>query len=121
MKKFNKVMSQFICLLFLLVVLQCEPTNFEMSEKEFVKPSMDDRPLVLWTWMNGYVDTVKLVYELEEMKEKGLRGAVIWDIGSLADPDKIIPVVAGLPENAGAHPHAAVVIRCEQGGSVLII
>jgi hypothetical protein len=30
--------------------------------------------MALWTWLNGHVDTVKLVYELEEMKDKGLRG-----------------------------------------------
>ncbi len=41
--------------------------------------------------MNAYVDQSKLVYELEQMKEKGMRGALIWDIGSLMDPDKIIP------------------------------
>jgi len=41
--------------------------------------------------LNGFVDTTKLVYELEEMKNKGMRGAVIWDIGALADPNKMIP------------------------------
>ena len=60
-------------------------------EGGFVNPSRENRPLALWPWSNGYVDTTKLVYELEQMKEKGMRGAVIWDIGSLMDPDKMIP------------------------------
>ncbi len=47
--------------------------------------------MALWTWMNAYVDQKQLVYELEQMKEKGMRGALIWDIGSLMDPGKIIP------------------------------
>lgn len=62
-----------------------------MSEECFSDPPVENRALALWTWMNGYIDTAKLMYELEEMKEKGMRGVIIWDIGSLADPDKIIP------------------------------
>jgi len=82
-----------ITLLFVAVFLitQCKiPTN-ELSEDSFFNPSTENRPLALWPWLNGYVDTTKMVYELEEMKNKGMRGAVIWDIGSLADPEKMIP------------------------------
>lgn len=60
-------------------------------EEGFKYPSTENRPMALWTWMNAYVDQTKLVYELEEMKDKGMRGALIWDIGSLMDPGKIIP------------------------------
>ncbi len=60
-------------------------------EKEFKNPPNENRALALWPWLNGYVDTTKLVYELEQMKDKGMRGAVVWDIGALADPDKMIP------------------------------
>ena len=63
-----------------------------LLEEGFSNPSTEYRALALWPWLNGYVDTVKLVYELEEMKYKGMRGAIIWDIGALADPDKMIPV-----------------------------
>lgn len=66
-----------------------------ISEEEFYNPSKEYRPLALWTWLNGYVDTTQLVYELEEMKDKGMRGALIWDLGALVDPDKRIP--AGPP------------------------
>ena len=47
--------------------------------------------MALWSWMNGYIDTAKLVYELEEMKAKGMRGAILWDLAALADPEKMIP------------------------------
>jgi len=60
-------------------------------EEGFKHPAKESRPLALWPWLNGYVDTVKLVYELEQMKDKGMRGALIWDVGSLMDPDQMIP------------------------------
>jgi hypothetical protein len=62
-----------------------------ISEEEFRNPSREYRPLALWTWLNGYVDTTQLVYELEQMKSKGMRGALIWDLGALMDPEKLIP------------------------------
>ncbi len=74
-----------------LLFAQCISTKKDLSEELFLKPPKEYRPLALWPWLNGFVDTTKLIYELEQMKDKGLRGAVIWDIGSLADPDKIIP------------------------------
>jgi len=60
-------------------------------EEGFVNPTTENRPLALWPWLNGFVDTTKLVYELEQMKSKGMRGALIWDVGALSDPDKMIP------------------------------
>ncbi len=62
-----------------------------LSEDLFRNPPLEARPGVLWPWLNGYVDRKQLVYELEQMKAKGLRGPIIWDIGSLVDPLKMIP------------------------------
>jgi len=70
---------------------QCKKTGNGLLENGFVNPSIENRPLAFWDWLNGYVDTAKMVYELEEMKNKGMQGAFIWDVGSLADPGKIIP------------------------------
>jgi hypothetical protein len=63
----------------------------ELSEKSFFNPPTSARPSVLWSWLNGFVDDDQLVRELREMKAKGLGGALIWDVGSLRDPQKIIP------------------------------
>ncbi len=60
-------------------------------EEGFKDPAIEYRPMALWPWLNGFVDTTRLVYELEEMKDKGMRGALIWDIGALIDPNKEIP------------------------------
>ena len=62
---------------------QCQTTTTGILADNFTDPSTENRPLALWTWMNGYVDTSKMVFELNEMKDKGMRGALIWDIGSL--------------------------------------
>jgi alpha-L-rhamnosidase len=69
----------------------CGIAHAALSPEEFSNPPIEARPSVLWTWLNGYVDHKQITRELEEMKAKGLRGAVIWDLGSIADPQKIIP------------------------------
>ena len=76
-----------------------EKTETTLSEEEFLNPSKENRPLALWTWLNGYVDTTQLVYELEQMKSKGMRGALIWDLGALMDPGKMIPTGPALLGN----------------------
>lgn len=81
--------------MFLFYVTSCGTPETQstdgISEEEFLNPSNENRPLALWTWLNGYVDTTQLVYELEQMKSKGMRGALIWDLGALVDPEKLIP------------------------------
>ena len=57
----------------------------------FQSPPVSARPMVLWAWLNGYVDRQQLTYELEEMKAKGLRGPILWDVASIRDPKKTIP------------------------------
>ncbi|MDO8836046.1 MAG: hypothetical protein Q7V01_10635 [Vicinamibacterales bacterium] len=64
-------------------------------ERDFLNPPMAVRPGAFWAWLNGSVSLDRLTYELEEMKDKGMRGADIWDVRALRDPDKMIP--AGPP------------------------
>ncbi len=80
----------------------------ELSEKDFFDPPLSARPSVLWAWLNGYVDRDQLTRELEELKAKGLAGAIIWDVGSLADPKKIIPAGPSFlgPESLASISHA---------------
>jgi hypothetical protein len=67
----------------------------QLSASEFCSPPLSARPMVLWAWLNGYVDRRQITRELEEMRAKGLRGPIIWDVGSIRDPKKTIP--AGPP------------------------
>lgn len=79
-----------------------------LSEEDFRNPPVAARPSVLWTWLNGYVDEGQITRELEEMKAKGLRGAIIWDLGSIADPQKTIPAGPAFlgPESLKSIHHA---------------
>ncbi|MFO7617800.1 MAG: glycosyl hydrolase [Bacteroidales bacterium] len=85
------------CLIMVCSLIGCSNRNVEkpfapLSTALFADPPLEARPGVLWPWLNGYFDRNQLVYELEQMKAKGLRGPIIWDVGSLADPLKMIPV-----------------------------
>lgn len=84
-----------IAVLALTILLFTEGTNKspakEKLEDHFINPPVDSRPLAFWDWLNGYVDTARMVYELEQMKSKGMQGAFIWDVGALSDPGKMIP------------------------------
>jgi len=87
-----------------------------LSEKEFANPPLEARPGALWTWLNGYVNKDQITKELKEMKAKGMRGAIIWDIGSLADPDKIIPAgPAFLGKESLESIHGAMDVASELG------
>ncbi len=90
----QKSIISIIILAVILSACQTEKPSL-LSIDEFKNPGTEYRPLALWSWMNGYIDTAKLVYELEQMKAKGMRGGIIWDLGAISDPDKMIP--AGPP------------------------
>lgn len=75
----------------LFLFIQCKQPETGISSEDFMNPPVENRPLAYWAWLNGYVDTSKMVYELEEMKEKGMQGAFIWDVGAMIDPENIIP------------------------------
>jgi hypothetical protein len=63
----------------------------DQLEAQFINPPVDTRPLAFWDWLNGYVDTGRMVNELNEMKRQGMQGAFVWDVGALSDPAKLIP------------------------------
>lgn len=63
----------------------------ELSQDAFRTPPIQARPSALWSWLNGYVDHQQITRELEEIKANGMRGVLIWDVGSLSDPNKMIP------------------------------
>jgi len=83
----NRLLSQVkttaILLIVTLLLTQCNTGVSSGAELEdgFANPASENRPPGLWAWLNGYVDTTKLVYGLEQMKEKGMRGALIWEVG----------------------------------------
>ncbi len=59
----------------------------------FKNPPIQARPKVYWWWLNGYVDKVRLKEELLAIKNAGLGGVDIFEIGlpPASDPNGIIP------------------------------
>ncbi|MBI3117335.1 MAG: hypothetical protein HYZ00_01525, partial [Candidatus Hydrogenedentes bacterium] len=65
------------------------------TPEAFQDPPVETRPHAYWNWLNGNVDLEQLTRDLEEMKDKGMGGADMWDTGALRNPDNFIP--AGPP------------------------
>ncbi|AQT67811.1 F5/8 type C domain protein [Anaerohalosphaera lusitana] len=61
-------------------------------KSDFVDPPIAARPGAFWPWLNGSFSLERITYELEEMKDKGMSGADIWDVKAHGDPDNMIPV-----------------------------
>ena len=70
--------------------LAATPESYSLAS-EFMSPPVSSRPMVLWAWLNGYVDRDQLTRELEEMRDKGLRGPILWDVASIRDPKETVP------------------------------
>ncbi len=82
-----------ILLLSFILLKSCSTQDPVISkwEEVFINPSVENRPLAFYDWLNGFVDTTRLVYELEEMKDKGMQGALIWDVGAMLNRDNLVP------------------------------
>ena len=48
--------------------------------KNFVSPPNSSRPGAFWCWLNGDVTKEPITNDLEEMKDKGVARAEIWDV-----------------------------------------
>ena len=54
-------------------------TLLELS-KNFLNPPNSSRPGAFWCWLNGDVTKESITNDLEEMKDKGMARAEIWDV-----------------------------------------
>jgi hypothetical protein len=84
-------------------------------ENGFICPPLDAKPRAYWVWVNGNVSYTQLTRDLEEIKDKGLGGFDIFDIGA-RDPQKIVPEGVAFfgPESLDAIGYAA--RECERLG-----
>src|SRR5690606_3154860 len=69
------------------------PAGYNRLKEGFANPSGTARAKVYWWWLNGYTDTLRLREELRAMKEAGIGGADIFEIGvpPASDPNGTIP------------------------------
>jgi hypothetical protein len=51
-------------------------------ERGFQNPPPEARPHVYWLWLNGYMDPDSAQAELQAMKEAGLSGVLVFDMGA---------------------------------------
>jgi len=69
----------------LIALLTClhnpAPAQPSMAE-DFKSPPLSVRPRAFWDWLNGNVDRDRIVYDLDQMLEKGMGGAEIWDVAA---------------------------------------
>ncbi len=54
--------------------------KLEQLSDEFNDPPMSSRPGAFWCWLNGDVTKASITKDLEEMKDKGMARAEIWDV-----------------------------------------
>lgn len=88
----------FIYLISVLVSCQEQPEEtsidrYQTLKEGFQSPPNRARPKVYWWWLNGYVDTVRLKEELRAVKDAGIGGVDIFEIGTArySNPDNMIP------------------------------
>ncbi|MBD2704016.1 hypothetical protein IC229_25450 [Spirosoma sp. BT702] len=72
---------------------KADPINYATLKAAFKNPPITARPKVYWWWLNGYVDTVRLKEELKSIKNAGLGGVDIFEIGlpPASDLNQVIP------------------------------
>ena len=63
-----------------------------LDPAEFSDPPITARPGAFWPWLNGHVSLERITYELEQMKDKGMSGADIWDVRAQINPGDTVPV-----------------------------
>jgi len=71
--------------------------TYQELREGFENPKGSALPKVYWWWLNGYTDSLRIVEELRSMKNAGIGGVDIYEIGiqPASDPEKLIP--AGPP------------------------
>ena len=69
------------------VALAAEPS----LEEGFRNPPVEARPHTYWLWLNGYVHLPTAADELKAMKDAGLGGVLLFEMGARGDPATIPP------------------------------
>ncbi len=88
-------MRYFLLLFFLIFMLSCITKQGDLREG-FKNPPNNSRPHTWWHWINGNISKEGITNDLEEMHEKGIGGATIFNIWGGNYPKG--KVVFGTPE-----------------------
>jgi len=90
-------MRNFIVFFTFSILFGCsKPATIEPDLADgFRDPGKEARPRAYWNWLNGDVSKSGLTHDLEEAKDKGLGGLLMWDTEAMRNPDGFVP--AGPP------------------------
>ncbi|KQS33854.1 glycosyl hydrolase [Dyadobacter sp. Leaf189] len=102
--RFKTLLCHFFVALWFLGILSAIPSYAQVNnatntriqhelKKGFANPTGTARPKVYWWWLNGYTDQARLKEELVAVKNAGLGGVDLFEIGvpPASDPNHIIP------------------------------
>ena len=68
-----------------LVILPAGQALPDELERGWFNPPDDARPHVYWLWLNGHVDAATARAELQAMKDAGIGGVLLFDMGARGD------------------------------------
>ncbi len=85
--KFPIAKISFLCiLLFLCLSCQQKPdTQLSRLKEEFADPPDDVKPFTWWHWIHGNITKEGITKDLEWMKDFGLGGAIVFNVGRFSD------------------------------------
>ena len=71
------------CISFLLLSISSSASAVEEQDyrSAFLSPTMENRPLIIWQWMDGLVSKEAITKDLEAFKAAGLAGVQNFQIG----------------------------------------
>ena len=81
-----------MAIVIMLIFVGCsfEDNTYEKVRAGFVDPSGNAKPKVYWWCLNGNIDTVRAKHELQAMKDAGIGGFDLFEIGA-PEQDEMIP------------------------------
>jgi hypothetical protein len=88
---------------FLIAIISCSNDTLTMSsrslEEGFISPPREARPNVMWWWLNSNISKDGITRDLEEMKQQGIGGALIFDAAPVDRwrPKNVEPAPIGPP------------------------
>jgi len=103
-------MKSILIVFAVLILSACvQPVAMDPDLAEgFRDPGKEARPRAYWNWLNGDVSNAGLTRDLEEAKDKGMGGLLMWDTEAMRNQDGFVP--AGPPfmgdESVGYIHHA---------------
>lgn len=90
-----KVVKSILTILCISLLFSCRDmpaedfSSYDQLREGFLQPTGTARPKVYWWWLNGHTDTARMKEELQAMKNAGIGGMDIFEIGFR--PDGIVP------------------------------